>query len=120
MPIEGKTIFHKLWYFLRTYVLILKAFDLFLQGAFLITILLESNIFLLLRRDANEGYHSVLVEDYVMMGAAGAEFALGAAVAWWGRGRRQFAISGWLLATSASGLMVLAFPFAKSNPARVE
>lgn len=113
--LKGDTIFHKLWYFLSTYVLTLKRFDLFLQGTFLIVILLETNVYLLLKRDAAEGYHPMLIEEWVKLGAAGTEVLLGTAVAWWGRGRRQFALSGWIAITSASGLLVLAFPFDKSN-----
>lgn len=44
------------------------------------------------------------------------EFFLGTAVAWWGKDKRHFAFSGWLAVCSAAGLLVLAFPFAKSNP----
>lgn len=120
MSLPGKTIFHKLWYFLRTYILRLKVFDLFLQGAYLIIILLETNTYLLLKRDAKEGHHSMLIQDYVMMAVAGVEFLLGAAVAWWGKGKRHFAFSGWLAVCSAAGLLVLAFPFARSNPAGME
>ncbi|XP_075984413.1 solute carrier organic anion transporter family member 2A1-like [Anticarsia gemmatalis] len=119
MMLQGKTVFHKLWFFLVTYVLTLKRFDLFLQGALLIVILLETNVYLLLKRDATQGYHTMLVEEWVMVGAAGVEVALGAAVAWFGRGRRQFALSSWLGVTSACGLLVLAFPFAVSVPANV-
>ncbi|KAF9794947.1 hypothetical protein SFRURICE_005182 [Spodoptera frugiperda] len=120
MSLEGKTIFHKLWYFLRTYILRLKVFDLFLQGAYLIIILLETNAYLLLKRDAKEGHHSLLIQDYVMMAVAGVEFFLGTAVAWWGKDKRHFAFSGWLAVCSAAGLLVLAFPFAKSNPIDME
>ncbi|CAH0596516.1 unnamed protein product [Chrysodeixis includens] len=120
MMLKGETLLHKLWYFLSTYVLTLKRFDLFLQGSLLIVILLETNAYLLLKRDATEGYHPALVEDYVLLGAAGLEFLLAAAVAWWGRGRRNLALSGWLAVTSAAGLLVLAFPHANVNPIDVE
>lgn len=53
--------------------------------------------------------------DWVQLGVGGAEFLLGAIVAWWGRGMRHFALSGWLGATAVSGLIVLAFPFAQSG-----
>ncbi|CAB3233065.1 unnamed protein product [Arctia plantaginis] len=120
MVLEGKTIFHKLWYFVTTYILTLKRFDLFLQGTLLIVILLETNVYLLLDRDANEGYLPKLVGEWVRLGAAGIEVVLGAAVAWFGKDRRQLALSGWLAATSVSGLLVFAFPFAVSNPPNVE
>lgn len=55
-------VLHKLWYFLSTYVLTLKRFDLFLQGSLLIVILLETNVYLLLKRDAIDGHHPALVE----------------------------------------------------------
>lgn len=50
------------------------------------------------------------------MGCGVAEFVFGAALGWFHKGRRQFAISGWLLITSAAGLLVLAFPYTESNP----
>uniref|UniRef100_A0A2A4JQE9 Kazal-like domain-containing protein n=1 Tax=Heliothis virescens TaxID=7102 RepID=A0A2A4JQE9_HELVI len=107
-------------YFLDIFVQRLKVFDLFLQGAFLIVIILQSNVYLLLKRDAREGYHSGLISDYVMIGSASMEFLLGAGIAWWGRGRRQLALAFWLAVTSLAGLLVLAFPYVKTNPVEVE
>ncbi|KAH9642610.1 hypothetical protein HF086_011203 [Spodoptera exigua] len=94
--------FQKVLSVLRKYVLKLKAFDLFLQGTYLLTLFLETNVYLLMRRDARAGYHSTLT--------------IGALVAWWGKGKRNRAISGWLGLTAAAGLLVLAFPFAETNP----
>ncbi|XP_063832515.1 solute carrier organic anion transporter family member 2A1-like isoform X1 [Ostrinia nubilalis] len=113
-------VLHKPWHFLRTYVLTIPRFDLFLQGAMLIVILLDHNVFLLLQRDADTGLTVPLTQDFVLMGVGGAEFFLGAALAWWGRGKRNFALAGWLTAAAASGLVVLAFPFAEPNPPSVD
>ncbi|CAH1636218.1 unnamed protein product [Spodoptera littoralis] len=101
---------------LRKHVLKLKAFDIFMQGTYLLILFLETNAYLLLRRDARAGYHSTLTIDYVRMGTAGVEFLLGAIVAWWGKGKRNRALSGWLGLTAAAGLLVLAFPYAETNP----
>ncbi|KAF9794946.1 hypothetical protein SFRURICE_005181, partial [Spodoptera frugiperda] len=101
---------------LRKHVLKLKAFDVFLQGTYLLILFLETNAYLLLRRDARAGYHSTLTLDYVRMGTAGVEFLVGPLVAWWGRGIRNRALSGWLGLTAAAGLLVLAFPYAETNP----
>lgn len=57
--------------------------------------------------------------DWVIMGSAGAEFVLGAFVAWWGKGKRNFALSAWLTAAAVSGLIVLAFPFKRPNQTSV-
>ncbi|XP_052744256.1 solute carrier organic anion transporter family member 2A1-like [Bicyclus anynana] len=108
------------WFLLRKYILTIPRFDLFLQGALLIVVFLESYVFLLLRRSAQTGYIKTLNEDWVQLGVGGAEFLLGAVVAWWGRGMRHFALSGWLGATAVSGLIVLAFPFAESGRPPVE
>ncbi|CAH2240187.1 jg10127 [Pararge aegeria aegeria] len=108
------------WFLLRKYILTIPRFDLFLQGALLIVVFLESYVFLLLRRSAGTGYLRTINEDWVQLGVGGAEFLLGAVVAWWGRGMRHFALSGWLGATAVSGLIVLAFPFAESGRPPVE
>lgn len=59
------------------------------------------------------------LSDWVMIAAGGTEFVFGAFLSWIGRGRRQFFLSGWLGVTAAASLMVLAFPYAESNPANV-
>ncbi|CAH2054024.1 unnamed protein product, partial [Iphiclides podalirius] len=110
----------KAWYFLRTYILTIPRFDLFLQGALLIVILLESNVYLLLRRNAGTGFLRSVNEDWLRIGSAGAEFLFGAVLAWWGRTLRHLALSGWLGISAASGLIVLAFPYEESNPLVVE
>ncbi|XP_045779468.1 solute carrier organic anion transporter family member 74D-like [Maniola jurtina] len=110
----------KAWFLLRKYILTIPRFDLFLQGALLIVVFLESYVFLLLRRNAGTGYLRTINEDWLQLGVGGAEFLLGAIVAWWGRGMRHFALSGWLGATAVSGLIVLAFPFAESGRPSVE
>ncbi|XP_060805814.1 solute carrier organic anion transporter family member 74D isoform X2 [Amyelois transitella] len=101
----------KLWRFLRTYILTVPRFDLFLQGALLILILLDHNVYILLKRDADAGYHPQLVQDWVFLGASGAEFVFGVFIAWTGRKQRHLALSCWLALTAASALLVLAFPF---------
>ncbi|KAJ0172041.1 hypothetical protein K1T71_012014 [Dendrolimus kikuchii] len=120
MYLKGRNGFFKLWYFLRTYVLTLKRFDLFLQGSLLIVTLLESNVYLLLQRDQNDGNNSPYIQDWILVAAGGTEFLFGAFLAWIGRHRRQYALSGWLAVTATASLIVLAFPFAESNPASVE
>lgn len=60
-------MFAKLWYFLQTYILTIKRFDLFLQGALLVTILLESNSYLLLRRDAGTGRLNAMIEGILFL-----------------------------------------------------
>lgn len=55
-------VLYKGWHFLRTYVLTLARFDLFLQGALLIVILLETNVLLLLRRHYNSGFTPAAAE----------------------------------------------------------
>ncbi|KAG6451332.1 hypothetical protein O3G_MSEX007067 [Manduca sexta] len=117
---KNKSVIFKLWHFLRTYILTIKRFDLFLQGTLLIVILLETNVLLLLRRDATEGFNSAIIEDLVIVAGGVVECALGAILGWWGGGRRHFALSAWLAATSAAGLLVLAFPYTYSNPPNVE
>ncbi|XP_059045934.1 solute carrier organic anion transporter family member 74D-like [Achroia grisella] len=116
---EG-TIFHKLWYFLRTYILTIPRFDLFLQGTLLIVILLEHNVYLLLKRDAETGYHPLLIRDWVFIGATSADVLFGALLSWFGRKKRHFALAFWIAITAASGLLVLAFPFAKEHIVNVE
>ncbi|KAI8437308.1 hypothetical protein MSG28_011670, partial [Choristoneura fumiferana] len=49
--------------------------------------------------------------DWVQVSAAVVEFTFGALIAWWGQARKNLALSGWLVAAAASGLLVLAFPF---------
>ncbi|XP_053615440.1 solute carrier organic anion transporter family member 2A1-like [Plodia interpunctella] len=111
--LKNENVFLKLWRLLRTYILTVPRFDLFLQGALLILILLDHNVYILLKRDADSGYHPQLVEDWVFLGASGTEFILGALIAWSGRKQRQLALSFWLAITAASALLVLAFPFNK-------
>ncbi|XP_026500092.2 solute carrier organic anion transporter family member 4A1-like isoform X1 [Vanessa tameamea] len=108
------------WFLLRKYILTIPRFDLFLQGALLIVVFLESNVYLLLRRNAGTGYLSSINEDWVKLGVGGAEFFLGAVVAWYGRGMRHFTLSAWLGATAISGLIVLAFPYPESGRPSVE
>ncbi|XP_047034480.1 solute carrier organic anion transporter family member 74D-like [Helicoverpa zea] len=120
MPLKDNKVYLTVRSFLDIFVQRLKVFDLFLQGAFLIVIILQSNVYLLLKRDAREGYHSGRIGDYVMIGSGSMEFLVGAAVAWWGRGRRQLALAFWLAVTSVAGLLVLAFPYIKASPAEVE
>ncbi|CAH2095578.1 unnamed protein product [Euphydryas editha] len=110
----------KLWFLLRKYILTVARFDLFLQGALLVVIFLESNVYLLLRRNAGTGFLVSINEDWVRLGVGGAEFLLGALVAWYGRGWRHFALSGWLGATAISGLIVLALPYPSSGWPSVE
>ncbi|XP_068619907.1 solute carrier organic anion transporter family member 2A1-like [Battus philenor] len=117
---EKAISYKKIWYLLRTYILTVARFDLFLQGALLIVILLETNVYLLLRRNAGTGFLHSINEDWVKVGAAGAEFLLGAALGWWGRSWRHLALSGCLGVTAASGLIVLAFPYEESQPLAVE
>lgn len=52
------------------------------------------------------------------MGAAAAELALGALVAWMGRGRRQYNLAAWLLVAAVTGLLVLVFdqPYVERAP----
>uniref|UniRef100_A0A1E1WNE1 Kazal-like domain-containing protein n=1 Tax=Pectinophora gossypiella TaxID=13191 RepID=A0A1E1WNE1_PECGO len=118
--VQGKTVFHKFWYFLRKYVLTLKRFDLCLQGSLLVIILLESNAMLLLRRDAGTGYIQARVEDWVIVGTAIIEYILGGVLAWSGRGRRNLALAGCLAVTAICGLLVLAFPYKEATPPTVE
>ncbi|KAM3958874.1 LOW QUALITY PROTEIN: solute carrier organic anion transporter family member 74D [Aphomia sociella] len=113
--VKQNTVFHTLWYFLRTYILTIPRFDLFLQGTLLITLLLEANVYLLLKRDADAGFHSQLIRDWVFIGATSVDFIFGAVLSWYGRKRRHFALSFWIGVTAAAGLLVLAFPFAKEN-----
>ncbi|CAH0731304.1 unnamed protein product, partial [Brenthis ino] len=105
----------KAWFLLRKYILTIPRFDLFLQGALLIVVFLESYVYLLLRRNARSGYLPSINEDWLKLGVGGAEFLFGTIVAWWGRGSRHFALSGWLCATAVSGLIVLAFPYPASG-----
>ncbi|XP_041983278.1 solute carrier organic anion transporter family member 2A1-like [Aricia agestis] len=107
------------WHLLRRYILTVERFDLFLQGALLVTVFLETNVQLLLRRTAGHYLPSV-DEDWLSIGAGGAEFLFGAFVSWWGRGKRQLALAGWLGLTAAAGLVVLAFPFPDAEVPRVE
>ncbi|XP_045454759.1 solute carrier organic anion transporter family member 2B1-like [Melitaea cinxia] len=118
--VDGMEVIAKLWFILRKYILTLARFDLFLQGALLIVVFLESNVYLLLRRNAGTGYLASINEDWVKLGVGGAEFLLGGLVAWCGRGWRHFALSGWLGITAVSGLIVLAFPFPTSGRPSVE
>ncbi|XP_052757077.1 solute carrier organic anion transporter family member 6C1-like [Galleria mellonella] len=117
---EQKTIFHKFWHFLRTYILTIPRFDLFLQGTLLIVILLEANVYLLLKRDADTGYLPLLIRDWVFIGSTGTEFLFGALLSWYGRKKRNYALACWIAITAASGLLVLAFPFAEENIVNVE
>ncbi|KAL4719616.1 hypothetical protein ACJJTC_016029, partial [Scirpophaga incertulas] len=110
----------KLWHFLAAKVLTVKMFDMNVQGAFLMVILLEHNAFLLLRRDSNQNYIHMLSEDYVIMGLGGVQFLTAALVGWWGRRSRRLALVGWLVAAAAAALLVLALPFDKDNPTTVE
>ncbi|XP_026331630.1 uncharacterized protein LOC113238977, partial [Hyposmocoma kahamanoa] len=114
------TVFAKLWYFLQTYILTVNRFDLFLQGSLLVIVLLETNAYLLLRRDARTGRLPAMIEEWLFIGCGVAEFVFGPGLGWFHKGRRQFALSGWLLITSAAGLLVLAFPYAEPNPPAVE
>ena len=50
------SVISKAWFLLRKYILTIPRFDLFLQGALLIVVFLESYVFLLLRRNAGSGY----------------------------------------------------------------
>lgn len=59
------------------------------------------------------------ISGWVQIAAGVIECVLGVVLAWWGSGRRQFALTGWLGASATAGLLVLAFPFAYSNPANV-
>ncbi|XP_061379764.1 solute carrier organic anion transporter family member 2A1-like [Danaus plexippus] len=113
-------VISKGWYLLRRYILTIPRFDLFLQGALLIVVFLESYSYLLIRRNAGTGYLSSINEDWVKIGVAGAEFFLGSVVAWSGRGVRHFALSGWLGLTAVSGLIVLAFPYPDSGRRSVQ
>ncbi|KAL4705204.1 hypothetical protein ACJJTC_000202 [Scirpophaga incertulas] len=110
----------KLWHFLAAKVLTVKMFDMNVQGAFLMVILLEHNAFLLLRRDSNQNYIHMLSEDYVIMGLGGVQFLTAALVGWWGRRSRRLALVGWLVAAAAAALLVLALPFDEDNPTTVE
>ncbi|XP_073959610.1 uncharacterized protein [Choristoneura fumiferana] len=74
----------KLWVFVTTYILTLKRFDLFLQGALLILVLLDTNVTLLLKRDASKGHVPGNIHDWVQVGASVVEFTFGALIAWWG------------------------------------
>jgi hypothetical protein len=56
------TVLVKIWSFLATRVLTLKVFDLVLQGALLIVILLEHNALLLLRRAADKYQVTMFIE----------------------------------------------------------
>ncbi|KPJ15505.1 hypothetical protein RR48_09434 [Papilio machaon] len=118
--LEYFAAYKKVWHFLRTYILTLQRFTLFLQGALLIVVLLETNVYLLLRRNAGTGFLRSINEDWVKLGSAGAEFLLGAALGWWGRSWKNLALSGCLGITAASGLIVLAFPYEESQPLAVE
>ncbi|KAJ2948546.1 hypothetical protein O0L34_g7801 [Tuta absoluta] len=120
IALEGKTVFHKLWYGLRRYILVLKVFDIFLQGTLLVVTLLETNVLLLLRRDAGTGYLRSLLEGWVLMGASSAVFVLGMMLGWIGKGKRQFTLSACLGCTALAGLLVLAFPYKESSPPAVE
>ncbi|XP_022123031.2 solute carrier organic anion transporter family member 74D isoform X1 [Pieris rapae] len=108
------------WELLRKYILTIPRFDLFLQGALLIVIFLESNIFLLLRRNDNTGFIHTINQDWVKVGIGVVEFLLGVVVAWQGKGWRNFTLSFWLGITAISGLIILAFPFPNINVPEVE
>ncbi|XP_072933645.1 uncharacterized protein [Epargyreus clarus] len=117
---KSEDLAKKPWQLLRKYILTIPRFDLFLQGTLLIVTLLEANVFLLIRRNDSSGYIRSINEDWVTVGAGGAQFLLGAVVAFYGSSRRHFALSGWLAITSICSLIVLAFPFADSDPPSVK
>ncbi|CAG4985469.1 unnamed protein product [Colias eurytheme] len=108
------------WGFLRKYILTLQRFDLFLQGSLLIVIFLESNVYLLLRRNDASGFLPTVNEEWVKIGVGCAEFLLGALVAWQGKSWRNFTLSFWLGATAVCGLIVLAFPFPEAKRPEVD
>lgn len=53
------------WFLLRKHILTVPRFDLFLQGALLIVVFLESYVFLLLRRNAGTGYLRTINEGLI-------------------------------------------------------
>lgn len=53
------------WFLLRKHILTVPRFDLFLQGALLIVVFLESYVFLLLRRNAGTGYLRTINEGII-------------------------------------------------------
>ncbi|CAK1545387.1 unnamed protein product [Leptosia nina] len=108
------------WELLRKYILTIPRFDLFLQGALLIVIFLESNVFLLLRRNDRTGFIHTINQDWVKIGVGVFEFLLGSLVAWQGKSWRNFTLSFWLGITAISGLVVLAFPFPDTGAPEVE
>ncbi|XP_063538866.1 solute carrier organic anion transporter family member 2B1-like [Cydia strobilella] len=110
----------KLRHLLSTYILTTPFFGLCLQGTLLILVLLDTNVTLLLKREAALGHVPESTHDWVTIGAGLVEFGFGALIAWCGQARKNFALSFWLTATAAAGLLVLAFPFKGTPDSTVE